>query len=114
MDVITVLHTPPKVASDPQYGWQFTFWLGDAFDYLIPFRAAVAEVVAILQQTAPVVLDLPPYHPDEEFVEGTLRFGGSSLKVYYEYSLGYLSFLSASRPVLEDVASRVLPSVRSA
>ena len=111
-DVITVLHTPPKVEADPQYGWQITFWLGDAFDYSIPFHAAVAEIVSILEQTAPVVLDLPTYHPNEDFVEGCLMFGRSSLTVYYEYSLGYLSIMSASRTVLEDVVSRLLPSVR--
>ena len=113
-NVITILHTPPKVAPDPQNGWQITFWLGDAFDYSTPFRAVVSEVVAILGQTSPAVLDLPPYHPDEDFVEGSLRVGGSSLKVYYEYSLGYLSLMSASRAILEDVTSRVLPSVRLA
>ena len=91
-----------------------TFWLGEAFDYSTPFREIVREVVAILEQTAPVIIDLPPHHPDEDFVEGSIMFGDSSLRVYYEYSLGYLSIASASHDVLKDVASRVLPSVRLA
>jgi hypothetical protein len=110
--VIAILHSPPELVPDPQHGWQMTFWLGDAFDYSTPFRAIVREIVAILEQTAPVVIDLPLYHPDEDFVEGSLIFGDTSLRVYYEYSLGYLSITSASHAALKSVASRVLPSVR--
>jgi hypothetical protein len=112
--VITILHTPPELVPDPQHGWQMTFWLGDGFDYSTPSRAAVQEVDAILKQTAPVVIDLPPHHPDKDFVEGSLMFGDSSLRVYYAYSLGYLSLTSAGHAVLKDVASRVLSSVRLA
>ena len=109
-----MLHTLPKVEPDPQNGWQITFFLGDAFDYSTPFRAVVGEIVSILEQAAPVVLDLPPYFPEEDFVEGSLRFGGASFQVYYEYSLGYLSIMSANRAILEDVASKVRPRVRLA
>jgi hypothetical protein len=112
IDVIAVLHTPPKVEADPQYGWQITFWLGDAFEYSIPFRAAIVGIISILDQTAPAILDLPTYHPNDDFVKRSLMFGRSSLKVYFEYSLGYLAIMSASRAVLEDVVSRLLPSVR--
>lgn len=89
-----------------------TFWLGDAFDYSINFRAAIFEMATILEQTAPVVLDLPPCHPDEDFVEGSLMFRGAPLRVYYEFALGYLSVMSDSRAALDDVASRMLPKIR--
>lgn len=86
--------------------------MGDAFDYSIPFREFIGEIVGILEESAPVFLDPPAYFPDEDFVEGTLRFGQASLRVYYEYALGYLDLTSPDRGPLEDVAARLLPRVR--
>ena len=112
--MLTVRHTEPKIAAEAQHGWQIMFWLGDAFDYSTPFRAVVAEIVSILEETAPVRLSLPAYVPDEDFVEGSLRFGTASVGVYYEYSLGYLALMSRNRSVLEEIAAKVLPRVQVA
>jgi hypothetical protein len=109
--VLTV-HSPPLIEADPQNGWQLTFWLGEAFDFEIPFREALSTILRILQRSCPVTLDLPPFTPGENFVEGELTCGGRTVKVYYEHSLGYLSLMSQSRDALEDVAVRVLPFVR--
>ena len=112
--MLTVRHPPPRIEREADRGWQIVFWMGDAFDYSTPFREALAEIAGVLGQSASVALDLPPYFANEDFVEGVLTFGATSLKVYYEYSLGYLSLMSPDRAVLEDVAARVLPVVRVA
>lgn len=106
------VHSAPAVEPDSRSGWQITFWLGEAFDYAIPFRQSLDEMVTILSESAAVVIDLPPYVSGEDFVQGALRVGSQTLGIYYEYSLGFLSLTSATRATLENVASQLLPSVR--
>jgi hypothetical protein len=48
----------------------------------------------------------------EDFVEGTLRFGSTSLRVYYEHSLSYLALMSDSEGTLQDVADRIQRSAK--
>jgi hypothetical protein len=72
--------SPSFVEPDPQHGWQLMFWLGEAFDYDTPFRDALGEIVGILQATGSVKLELPPYTPEEDFVEGSLVVGAVTLK----------------------------------
>jgi hypothetical protein len=86
------------------------FCLGEAFDYDTPFRKALDEIVDILQPSA-AKLELPPYAPDEDFVEGSLVVGSLTLEIYYEYSLGYLALMSTDREALQSVAAKVLPFV---
>lgn len=106
------VHSPPLIVPDAQRGWQMVFWLGKAFDYDTPFRAALGEMVESLQATETVRLELPLYTPDEDFVEGSLVVGTVTLKTYYEYSLGYLALMSADKEALEAVTTKVLPLVR--
>lgn len=106
------VHSQPRIDPDAQHGWQLNLWLGEAFDFDTPFREALSTLVGILQRSFPTKLDLPPFTADEDFVEGQLRVGTTTLKVYYEYSLGYLSLMSRNRDALEEVAARVLPYVR--
>ncbi len=106
------VHSRPIIKPDPQHGWQLVFWLGQAFDCDTPFRDALDEVVSILQPSENVELELPPYAPDEDFVEGSMHVGTVTLKTYYEYSLGLLSLMSGDRGALESVAAKVLPFVR--
>jgi hypothetical protein len=87
------------------------FWLGKAFDYDTPFRAALGEMVEILQASETVRLDLPPHAPDEDFVEGRLVVGTVTVKTYYEHSLGHLALMSADREALDAVTTKVLPLV---
>lgn len=106
------VHSLPCIEPDPQHGWQMVFWLGKGFDHDTPFRAALGEMVEILKASETVQLDLPPYAPDEDFVEGSLVVGTVTLKTYYEFSLGFLALMSADRDALEAVTGRVLPLVR--
>lgn len=74
--------------------------------------AALVEMVEILQASETVRLDLPPHAPNEDFVEGSLVVGTVTLKIYHEYSLGYLALLNTDRKALEAVTANVLPLVR--
>lgn len=106
------VHSLPRVEPDLHHGWQVVFWLGEAFDYDIPFRAALAEMVEALLMEAPARIELPPRSSDEDFVEGLLVFGEIRLKTYFEYSLGYLALMSADRDEIEMVTEKLLPLVR--
>lgn len=106
------VHSLPCIEPDPQYGWQVVFWLGEAFDFDIPFRATLAEMVEALQMEAPARVELPPRSSDEDFVEGSITFGEVRLKAYFEYSLVYLALMSADRDTLEMVTEKLLPLVR--
>ena len=105
------VHSQPVIKADLQHGWQMVFWLGKAFDYRTPFRDALSEMVAILQPSETVRLELPAYIPDEDFVEGLLVVGEVALKTYYEYPLGYLALMSRDKKPLEAVTATLLPFV---
>ena len=82
---------PFKIEPDPQGGWQLILWAGDAFDYTTPFRALLGDIAEALEQDRQNDLELPSYEAGEDFVEGALRFGSTSLRIYYEHSLSYLA-----------------------
>ncbi|MCC8967104.1 hypothetical protein H8A95_33440 [Bradyrhizobium sp. Pear76] len=106
------LHSPLEIKPDPRGGWQLVFWTGNAFDYTTSFRALLDDITQALGQEAQHDLQLPPYEVGEDFVEGTLRFGSSSLRIYYEHSLSYLALMCDSARVLQDVADRLRASVQ--
>jgi hypothetical protein len=97
----------PAIERDPKDGWELTFWMGNAFDYSTPFRAALAEIAEVLNRERPSSLRLPGYEEWEDFVEGILQFGNSKIRVYYEHSLSYLTLFSSSEDVLREVAARL-------
>lgn len=107
------VHTTPAVTAEPLRGWHLTFWLGEAFDYQIPFRAALAEIVSILGQAKPTNIALPNFLEGEDFVEGQLSFGNATIGIYYEYSLGYLSLNSEDRAPLDQIEALTRPFVRT-
>ena len=109
---VLVIHSRPRVEPASQGGWEFVLWLGDAFDYSIPFREALSSIASVVGDPTEVRLNLPPYDEGEDFVEGTLDVGEHVLDIYYEYSLGYLSLMSNDRSVLEFAAAKILPLVR--
>jgi hypothetical protein len=86
-------------------------FVGNADDHTIPFPAMLHDIAAILRQNSQNDLGVPAYEEHEDFVEGTLRAGGRPLRVYYEYSLGYLSLMSDDKNALQDVADRLQPNV---
>jgi hypothetical protein len=101
------LTSPLKVEPDPQGGWQLIFWAGECFDYTTPFRLLLSEIAERLGQNSEVDLVLPAQGEYEDFVEGTLRFGDSQLRIYFEHSLSYLALMNDSEETLQKVTSRV-------
>jgi hypothetical protein len=97
----------PAIERDPKDGWELTLWMGNAFDYTTPFRAALAEIAEVLNREHPSTLRLPDYEQGEDFVEGILQFGNSKIGVYYEHSLSYLTLFSSSEDVLREIAARL-------
>jgi hypothetical protein len=112
--VMIELRSPLKIEPDPQGGWQLILWAGDAFDYTTPFRALLGDITEALGQDRQDDLQLPLYEVGEDFVEGTLRFGSTSLRIYYEHSLSYLALMSDSEVTLRDVADHIQGSVQVA
>jgi len=102
------------IEPDPQGGWQLMFYVGDAFDYTTPFRALLSDVAEALGQDPQNDLELPPYEVWEDFVEGTLRFGSTSLRIYYEHSLSFLALTTDSQDTLQIVADRIQRNVQAA
>src|SRR4029077_12725666 len=98
---------PLKIEPDPQGGWQLILWAGEAFDYTTPFRAVLGEMAEALGQDRRNDLQLPPYETGEDFVEGTLQFGSTTLRVYYEHSLSYLALMSDNEGTLRSVVDRL-------
>jgi hypothetical protein len=83
---IMKLNSSLKIEPQPRGGWQLILWVGQAFNYTTPFRAMLSEIAEALGPAS--VVQLPPYEAGEDFVEGTLQFGRTTLRVYYEHSLG--------------------------
>ena len=107
------VHSQPVIVRKPQGGWQLTFWMGEAFDYTTPFRKALNDMTETLSRGKASSVQLPEYEVAEDFVEGTLQFGGELLRVYYEHSVSYLSLSTGSYEILCDVAARLQSSVRA-
>jgi len=105
------LRSPLELARDPQGGWQITLWAGEAFDYGTPFRAMLSDIAEQLGQDPQNDLQLPKHEEEEDFIEGTLRFGGALLRIYFEHSLGYLALMNESEATLRDLADRIKSSI---
>jgi hypothetical protein len=88
--------------------------MGEAFNYTTPFRKALNDMAEALSRGNASSIELPGYEADEDFVEGTLEFGGEVLRVYYEHALSYLSLSTDSYEILCDVAARLQSSVKVA
>src|SRR5439155_26433461 len=89
------------VRADEWKGWSIFITMGDMFDDQIPFREALTEIVTAMSVIAPATLSLPPYAPDENFVEGRLQWNGHSVGVYFETWDAYLLLSSNSREPLD-------------
>ena len=103
----------PFVTPDEQHsGWEIVLWLGEPFDHTIPFRATLDRIVELLGGPDAAEIELPPYDENEDFAHGTLRLGVRRFRIYYEYSLGYLSLYGPDRAPLEELARRLSPNVK--
>ncbi|MBC7497269.1 MAG: hypothetical protein H7243_08930 [Sphingomonadaceae bacterium] len=76
------VRSPLEIRADPHSGWQLTFWVLDAFNDATPFRTMLADIASALGQDAKTDLLLPAYEAGEDFVEGSLKFGGVPLRTY--------------------------------
>ena len=108
---IEAIHQWPDTNGDGSKCWSLTFWVGNAFDYSIPFRAMLQEIVARLSVFADCILRIPAYSDHEDFVDGTLAWGVDSFGVYYEHSLGFLSLRSFEKRALERLAEALSSAV---
>jgi hypothetical protein len=102
----------PAIEPDRNNGSGIVFWMGEAFDYATPFRVALAEMVAVLARQVPSSIQLPDHENGEDFVEGSLQFGRTTVQVYFEHSLGYLSLTSPSENTLREIASHLGSSLK--
>lgn len=105
------VRAPLEIKSDPQGGWQLIFWVLDSFNYAAPFRAMLVEIAEALGENASNGLSLPAYVADEDFVEGALMFNDASLRIYYEYALGYLTLASDDQKLIKMAAKRIQPRI---
>ena len=108
------VRSQPLIERHPKGAWQLTFWMGEPFDQTTPFRTALNDMAAVIGRGSPPSIQLPEYEADEDFVEGTLRFGDEVLRIYYEHSLSYLSLSTDRYEVLCEVAARLQSSVKVA
>ncbi|MES3098829.1 hypothetical protein [Sphingomonas faeni] len=111
MQSMIKVRAPLQIKADSQGGWELVFWVLDSFNYTTPFRAMLVEIAEALAQHPLRSVSLPNYIVDEDFVEGTLLFDGSSLRIYYEHALSYLTLANDDRGLLTMVAQRVQPRI---
>lgn len=105
------VHSRPCIEPHRKRGWEFVLWTGNAFDHSTPFRDMLDEIAAVLAKEAPTSVELPDYRASEDRVEGTLRFGGEQVGIYYEHSLSYLSLMSNNATTLLRIADHLQPLV---
>jgi hypothetical protein len=89
------LQGKPEVVSDGGAS-TLLLWVCDLFDQDYSFRELLDKITEVLERGRGVGLTLPPEVPGEDFVEGTLRWGTATYKIYYERSLGYLELSNPS------------------
>jgi hypothetical protein len=105
------VYAKPIIERHRKGGWELVLWTGDAFDHSTPFREMLADIAEVLSQEAPTAIELPDYEALEDDVEGALRFGDESIRIYYEHSLSYLALMSNSANALCKIADRLQPLV---
>ena len=105
------VHSRPCIEPHRKRGWELVLWTGNAFDHSTPFRDMLDEIAAVLAKEAPTSVELPDYRASEDRVEGTLRFGGEQVGIYYEHSLIYLSLMSNNATTLLRIADHLRPLV---
>lgn len=102
---------PPTIDQEPGGDFQLCFWVLDVFNYDTPFRTMLAEAAQVLGCDQANGLQLPAYLEGEDFIEGTLDFRSTELRVYFEHARSYLSITHPSRRLLEDVLRELRPLV---
>ena len=104
------LNSFPSIEANPD-GPQLVLWMGEPFDFSTPFRPALAEIVEALGPETIQSLQVPPPEQGEDFIEGSFRFDGKPIEVYWEHSLSYLSLKPSDMATLHKIADRIRPLV---
>ncbi|RYG85439.1 MAG: hypothetical protein EON59_12170 [Alphaproteobacteria bacterium] len=86
--------------------------MGEPFDFCTPFRAAVTDIAKALGPQSAASLRLPSLEENEDFVEGSLSFGGNVVDIYWEHSLSYLC-LKSDMATLEAITLRIRPLLKT-
>ncbi len=105
IEILSPLSLEPR-ESDGISRWELLLNTDKDFDRDIPFKAMLAEVVEALGDEAHLTLG-----EDDLCVDGELVWQGRTIRVYFEYLLGYLTLASDDRAVMDDVVERLRPIV---
>lgn len=104
------LNSFPSIEANPD-GPQLVLWMGKPCDFSIPFRPALAEILEALGPETVRSLQVPPPEQGEDFIEGSFRFAGNLVEVYWEHCLGYLSLKPGNVAALHEMADRIRPLI---
>lgn len=92
-------------------GPQLVLWMGEPFDFSTPFRRVLAEIMEALGPESGRSLQIPTPEQGEDFIDGSFRFDGKLVEVYWEHSLSYLSLRPSDIAALHDIADRIRPLI---
>jgi hypothetical protein len=82
-------------------------WLCEALDTNYSFRSVLAEIENALGGAAFAAYKLPPEIPNEDFIDGSLDWGGRTYSIYFERMLGYMQFSSSSLSHVEALRDAI-------
>jgi hypothetical protein len=102
------LNSFPSIEAKPD-GPRLVLWMGKPFDFSTPFRPALAEIVEAVGPETVRSLQIPPREQGEDFIDGSFRFDGKLVEVYWEHSLSYMSLKPSDMGTLHDIADRIRP-----
>ena len=99
----------PKFGISGPEGWGFTLWGAPEAD-----QGLHRQLLERLAGNHPQIeLTLPKAEPDEDCIEGTLRWADHEVWVWYEAVLNYLYLWSEDRAVAEDLRKALAPLART-
>jgi hypothetical protein len=85
-------------------GWGFTLW-SDLLDDEAPHRDFLTKFSA---SHPGVELRLPPFDRDEDFVEGSLRWGSRDARIFYETIFSHLDLWAPDREPVEKLRAAMV------
>ena len=106
--VLKLLRAPTIEVID-EGGARLVLWLCEPFDFEYSFRDFLAQTMRSL--SGPVSYQLPQAQSMEDFVEGPFSWAGNEFAVYFEHSLGYMQFSSASSAATRALLAALLPNL---
>ena len=83
----------------------------DCFDEGYSFRGLFAKFATVLRASREFTLSLPPETPAEDFVDGSMRWGSTTYDVYFERSLGFVTFSSPSQSTTRELLAAMTPEL---